>query len=308
VSLNLVHLATLREFVRRGTLGAAAEALGYTPGAASQHIALLEKELGVEILVKSGRRLVLTDAGRLLAAQAGPLLDAEEQVRRSVTELDDEPSGEVLLGIWGSSAAAFLSPLLAHAATRYPQLRITSREVDVDVAARAVRLGEVDLAFGLDYPDDPLRRERDTTVSAVLRERFWVASAPGRTRRTPVSLADLADVDWILPDPATVMGRALRIAFRRAGVEPRVVHEVNDSAASLQLASQGLGLTLATDLMQRLASTPELSRRPVAEEVYRDVVIVAPEGALAGRATRAVADLAGEVVASLQKPRRSTKR
>lgn len=302
-----MHLATLREFVRRGTLGAAAEALGYTPGAASQHIALLEKELGVEILVKSGRRLVLTDAGRLLAEQAGPLLDAEEQARRSVTELDDEPGGEVLLGIWGSSAAAFLSPLLAHAATRYPQLRITSREVHVDVAARAVRLGEVDLAFGLDYPDDPLRRERDTTVSAVLRERFWVASAPGRTRRTPVSLAGLADADWILPDPATVMGRALRIAFRRAGVEPRVVHEVNDSAASLQLASQGLGLTLATDLMQRLASTPELSRRPVLEDVYRDVVIVAPEGALAGRATRAVAEMAGQVVASLQKPRRSTK-
>lgn len=307
MSLNLVHLATLREFVRRGTLGAAAEALGYTPGAASQHIALLEKELGVEILVKSGRRLVLTDAGRLLAEQAGPLLDAEEQVRRSVTELDDEPSGEVLLGIWGSSAAAFLSPLLAHAATRYPQLRITSREVDVDVAARAVRLGEVDLAFGLDYPDDPLRRERDTTVSKVLRERFWVASAPGRTKRAPVSLADLAEQDWILPDPATVMGRALRIAFRRAGVEPRVVHEVNDSAASLQLAAQGLGLTLATDLMQRLASVSELSRRPVQEEVYRDVVIVAPEGAIAGRATRAVADLAGEVVASLQKSPRRTK-
>lgn len=304
MSLNLVHLATLREFVRRGTLGAAAEALGYTPGAASQHIALLEKELGVEILVKSGRRLVLTDAGRLLAEQAGPLLDAEEAVRRSVTELDDEPSGEVVLGIWGSSAAAFLSPILAAAAERHPQLRITSREVGVDVAARAVRLGEVDLAFGLDYPDDPLRRERDTTVRKVLRERFWVASAPGRRSRTPVALADLADEAWILPDPATVMGRAVRIAFRRAGVEPLVVHEVNDSVASLQLAAQGLGLTLATDLMQRLASMPDVSRRQVREDILRDLVVVAPVPALAGRATRAVADLAAEVVTGLQRPKR----
>jgi len=96
MSLNLVHLATLREFVRRGTLGAAAEALGYTPGAASQHIALLEKELGVEILVKSGRRLVLTDAGRLLAEQAGDAAakqkhqgDVEAAIRLARMEIED---------------------------------------------------------------------------------------------------------------------------------------------------------------------------------------------------------------------------
>ena len=45
--LNLTQLTTLRELVRRGTLAAAAEHLGYTPGAVSQHLASLEAALGV---------------------------------------------------------------------------------------------------------------------------------------------------------------------------------------------------------------------------------------------------------------------
>ena len=304
MALNLHHLAMLREFVRRGTLAAAAEALGYTPGAASQHIAGLEKELGTPVLVKAGRHLVLTDAGRILVEHAEELLAGEERARLAVASAADVVSGPVVLGIWGSSAAALLGPLLELAAQRHPELTVTSREVSVDVATRSVRTREVDLAFGLDYPEDPIPRDRDTTVRPLLQERFWVAAA-GRGRRRPKarSLVDLADEPWILPTPTTVMGRAVRVAFRRAGVEPNVVHEVNDSAASLQLAAQGLGLTVATDLMQRLAHDPTLDRIPLVEELLRDLVLVAPASS-ASRAITAVADLAAEAASRL--PRKTS--
>ena len=299
MALNLHHLAMLREFVRRGTLAAAAEALGYTPGAASQHVAALEKELGTPVLVKAGRHLVLTDAGRILVEHAEELLAGEERARLAVASAADVVSGPVVLGIWGSSAAALLGPLLELAALRHPGLTVTSREVSVDVATRSVRTREVDLAFGLDYPEDPIPRDRDTTVRPLLRERFWVAAA-GRGRRRPKarSLVELAGQPWILPTPTTVMGRAVRVAFRRAGAEPNVVHEVNDSAASLQLAAQGLGLTVATDLMQRLAHDPTLDRIPLVEELLRDLVLVAPASS-ASRAITAVADLAQEAASRL---------
>ncbi len=299
VTLSLVHLATLREFCRRGTLAAAAEALGYTAGAASQHVAALEREVGAPVLARAGRHMVLTDAGRVLAEHAEELLAAEERARHAAASGGDGVSGRVVLGIWGSSAAALLGPLLTATAERHPELVVTSREVSVDVAARAVRRREVDLAFGLDYPDDPIPRDRDTTVRPLLQERFWVAAGPtGRKRPRARSLAQLADEPWILPSAATVMGHVLRVAFRRAGVEPDVVHEVDDSAASLQLASQGLGLTLATDLMQRLAHDPPLDRVPLEEELLRDLVLVAP-ASIASRAVTAVADLAVEVAARL---------
>lgn len=295
MALNLNHLAMLREFVRRGTLAAAAEALGYTPGAASQHVAALEKELGTPVLARAGRHLVLTDAGRILAEHAEELLAGEERARLAVAAAAGVVAGPVVLGIWGSSAAVLLGPLLALAALRHPELTVTSREVSVDVATRSVRTREVDLAFGLDYPEDPIPRDRDTTVRPLLRERFWVASAGnGRRRPKARSLVELAAEPWILPTPTTVMGRAVRVVFRRAGVEPHVVHEVNDSAASLQLAAQGLGLTVATDLMQRLAHDPAVDRIPLVEDMLRDLVLVAPATS-ASPAINAVADLAQEV-------------
>ena len=61
----------------------------------------------------------------------------------------------------------------------------------------------------------------------------------------------LGDLDWILPPETTQYGRAIRSGFRRLGLEPRVVHEVTDTAASLQLAAAGLGATVMTGLMCR---------------------------------------------------------
>ena len=82
--LNLTQLATLREFSRRGTMAKAAEALGYTPGAVSQQIAELERSVGIALLVKVGRRAVLTDAGRVLASEADRVLLAEERARQAL--------------------------------------------------------------------------------------------------------------------------------------------------------------------------------------------------------------------------------
>jgi DNA-binding transcriptional LysR family regulator len=61
--LNLTHLATLLELGGRGTLTAAAECLGYTPAAVSQHLAALERTVGAPLVRKVGRALMLTDVG-----------------------------------------------------------------------------------------------------------------------------------------------------------------------------------------------------------------------------------------------------
>jgi DNA-binding transcriptional LysR family regulator len=302
--LNLTHLATLREFVRAGTMARAAEALGYTHGAVSQHLAELERVVGVPIITKVGRRAVLTDAGRALAAEAEVLLEAEERARFAVGDASGAVAGRLLLGTWGSATSALLVPLLALCAKRHPELAVMSREVPVDTAARSVSSGEVDLAFGLDYPDEPLARDAATSIIRILTERFWLALPPGTAvAARPRSLVELAAQPWILPDPGTVMGRVSRTAFRRVSVEPAVRHEVDDTAATLQLVAQGLGVTLATDLQLSLFTTrPEPGPAPVAkqelvEEITRDVVIVAPADLSRRASLSAVIDVAHEVVA-----------
>src|SRR5919202_1724869 len=115
--LNLTHVTTLSELVRRGTLAAAAEHLGYTPGAVSQHLAALEATLGVTLVERSGRHLVLTDAGRVMAEQAEELLATEARAVGATLSAHDAVAGPLVIGTWGSTAAALLAPLVQRMST-----------------------------------------------------------------------------------------------------------------------------------------------------------------------------------------------
>lgn len=278
--LNLTQLATLHEFVQRGSLTAAAEALGYTAGAASQQISALERSVGKQLLRKAGRHLVLTSAGQVLAEHAELLLLAEARAVHAVAGGADEVAGSLVVGTWGSTTAALLGPVLSEAAVRFPALRIRSREIDVDAAARAVRLGDVDIAFGLDYADAPMPRDPRIRLLRLRRETFAVGVSPHRplAGRAEVALDELAAADWIMPTAASAYGAALRAVCRRHGFEPVVAHEVTDTAATLALAAEGVGIAPVTDLMLRLNPTVDLRRVPLRETVTRDIVLVLPDG------------------------------
>ena len=294
--LSITQLATLREFARQGTMAAAADELGYTPGAVSQQIAQLEKAVGVDLIVKVGRRAILTDAGRALADEAERVLFAEERARQVVEEAAGSVSGTLVLGTWGSSAVALLTPLLATVSRRFPDLTIQTREVDPDTCVRSVTHGEVDAAFGLEYDDAPLPRDRGVSIRRLLTERMWIGGAPDRVPSNGVSIEEIADEPWILSSANTSLGHVSRTLFRLHGVEPNVRHEVNDSAASIQMAAQGLGLTFVTDLLAQLAGGIELGRARLREDFVRHLVIVAPANTSLFSSTQALIDLAAEVV------------
>ena len=274
--LNLTQVSTLRELVRRGTLAAAAQHLGYTPGAASQHLASLEVALGVSLVERSGRHLVLTDAGRVMAEHAEELLTAEARAVSATRSAHEAVAGPLVIGTWGSTAATLLAPIVQRMSAAFPDVTISSREVDLDATWTSVRYDEVDVAFGLDYPDAPMPRDPSLQLVRLQPEKFAVAVAADHPR-TPgdfVEADELAALDWILPPESSQYGRAIRSGLRRRGVEPHVVHEVTDTAASLQLAAAGLGATVMTGLMRRLNTSLELSAMQLRDPMTRQIVLI----------------------------------
>jgi DNA-binding transcriptional LysR family regulator len=84
-----------------------ADQLGYTPGAVSQPIAALEKSVN-PLIAKVGRKVVLTDAGTVLAEHAEAILAAEQAAFDAVLNVRDHVAAPVLVGTFGSTAAALL--------------------------------------------------------------------------------------------------------------------------------------------------------------------------------------------------------
>jgi DNA-binding transcriptional LysR family regulator len=304
--LNLTQLATLRELVRRGTLAAAAEHLGYTAGAVSQHLSSLEQNLGTPLVQRSGRQLVLTDAGRVMAGYAERLLALEAEAVTVTRSVQGGAAGPLLVGTWGSTAVGLLAPVVERMAAEYPEVVVSSREVDVDDAAGSVRHGDVDIAFGLDYADAPMRRDAGLSVVELHSETFTVAVAPaawslgrGPDAASVATVTELAELSWILAPESSQFGRAVRAGFRRRGLEPRVVHEVTDTGASLQLAAAGLGATVTTDLMRRLNPSLQLAALQMADPMSRQIVLITRGAGTPREPVRVFIEVAQTIVAEM---------
>ena len=277
-------LRSLHDLARLGTISAVAAAQGYTPGAVSQQLATLERAAGLPLLERVGRRVQLTDAGLVLVEHAERILRSEEAARHALETVGGEVIGTLRIATFASSAATLLAPSIVAAQARHPRLAASTLEVDVDSVTRAVERGDADLAFGLDYPDAPVPRSRGVEVVRLATERFLLATPIAWKLPDPVSLAEVADRDWILPPAGTNYGRAVRAACRRAEYEPRVTHLVTDTAVSLAMVAQGLGVTMLTPMMMTLAP-PGLATVRVLEDVFRHVVLIGRHGdaALADR-------------------------
>lgn len=271
--LGRVPLRALVELARLGTMTAVAAELGYTPGAVSQQIARLESAVGVPLLLKVGRGVRLTDAGRVLADHGVTVLQAEDAALQAMRAALTSVTGRLTIGIFGSTAGAVLAPLVLTLRREHPAVDIRSAEVTVDETAAAVRRGQVDVAFGVDYSTAPIPRDPEVEFISLRTERFSLACSAALALPASISLADAAPLPWILTPAATQFGRAIRTACRAVGFEPDVVHQVTDTASSLALAEAGLGVTPVTPLMQRHARS---TGRTVAitQDVYRHVVLI----------------------------------
>src|SRR6478672_8128559 len=126
------RLAVLREFAAQGTIARAAEALAFTPSAVSQQLAQLQREAGVPLLRKVGRRLELTDAGRTLVARADELLAHVEAVEAELAAQAGTVAGTVRLGTFQTAGLALVMPAVDRLAEAHPALTVEIVEAEAE--------------------------------------------------------------------------------------------------------------------------------------------------------------------------------
>ncbi|QEV21450.1 LysR family transcriptional regulator [Streptomyces alboniger] len=252
--LDVRRLHLLRELHRRGTIAAVAEALTFTASAVSQQLGVLEREAGVPLLERSGRRVVLTPAGRSLVAHADAVLNRLEQAVAELAGARDGIGGPLRIGTFPSGGHTIVPAALAELARRHPALEPMVREIDSARVSDGLRAGELDVALVHDY--DFVPATPDTTVDEVplLEEPMYLVTCAGSDATTTGTTADAArgdtlaallgpraEVPWITARDGTT-GHAMAVrACQAAGFQPRIRHQVNDFRTVLALVAAGQG-------------------------------------------------------------------
>ena len=235
----------------RGTIRAAAEAIGYTPSAISQQLSALESEVGAPVLERRGRNVVLTDAGRLVLEHGRDALEALERAEASVSELHGEPVGRVRIGALPSATATFLPLALRALQTQHPRVRVEVVVHPLDRNVHELRLGGLDVAVDQRYelaPHDLF----DGLDETVLLEEPLVLLSPAST---PIeSVADAESCDWVAAPADTACGRSTRAVLAREGISPQLRYDVEDMVATVSLVAAGLAVALVPQLTQVHAS------------------------------------------------------
>src|SRR3984885_6902738 len=134
--LDTHRLRLLREFAERGTIAAAAAALGYTPSAVSQQLAALEREAGAVLLDRTARAAELTDAGRRLVEHA-ELIPAQGGAAEADMPAAG-PTGRVTVTAFPTAAVAF-GPALVRRVRAHPGLTLLLRETQREEGLRLGR-------------------------------------------------------------------------------------------------------------------------------------------------------------------------
>ncbi|WP_439660185.1 LysR family transcriptional regulator [Lentzea sp. HUAS TT2] len=240
---SLVALRVFREVAERGTLTAAASALGYTQSAVSRQIAALEKAAGASLLERRHDGVRLTAAGRLVLRRAAVVVDQVDAGARELAGLPEEDESTIRLG-WFATAGAWLVPqaLLALGRT-HPSINVVTREGSTPALVRALRAGTLDLVLissapPFRAPDDEIPAlEVDTLVERSLR--VAVPAAHPLARNDFIDVDDLRGQRWIAgPGDPWVMG-----VWPGLDERPVVAHTARDWLAKLRLVAAGLGIT-----------------------------------------------------------------
>lgn len=243
--MDVAQLAVLRELAERGSVTAVAEATGRTPSAVSQQLKALQRDLGVVLVERAGRGVVLTDAGRALAAGAVDVATAIARAEAAWDAYRGAPTGRVRVATFFSAGELLLPGLLRRLAA-YPELGVEICDADVAQDEFEALTADHDIVIAHRSDDIIAPERRGLQVVELLREPLDVALPPehplaGRSSLSPV---DVIGEDWIVPPTGFPIDRVLTAIAAQAGAPPRIIQRTTHLPLAERLVEAGLGVAL----------------------------------------------------------------
>ncbi|MFB7616594.1 LysR family transcriptional regulator [Kitasatospora sp. NPDC056181] len=290
------HLRVLRAVARTGSFSAAARELGCTQPAISQQMKALEKSVDTPLVVRSGRGMQLSEAGRVLLKHATGILAGLSAAEEEVAAIAGLRAGRVRLVSFPTASSTLVPPAVARLRDGHPGVRVSLVEAEPPESLAMLRGGECEVALAFRYPQAPggapapaalpahgtpreARAEANLEAQQLSAGTDWSdlvvtpllddplvgllpAAHPLAGRGDgPVELAELAGEQWIAGCPQC-RGHLVELCAG-AGFEPRIDFATDDYPAVVGLVAAGLGVAVLPGLALESVRPDGVSAVPV---------------------------------------------
>lgn len=262
-----MNLKQLEYFVRVAELGSfskAARVLGIAQPALSRQVRALETDLRETLLLRDGRGVRMTEAGKRLFEHGVGILQLVARAREDLDASRDEPTGRVVVGLPPSIGRRLALPLIETFKRELPRARLAIVEGLSTHIAEWIATGRVDV--GLLHDPEP-QPELETTP--VLEEPLGLvsfASAGRRSKAAPVPLRELGAYPLVVPERSHAIRRLLEKQAARAGVKLDTAWEVSAVPAIIDLVAAGHGhAVLTASAVAESGQAARLVFRPIVE-------------------------------------------
>ena len=297
--MNLRRLQYFVKIVDVGSLTQAADILHVAQPALSQQLATLEGEVRQQLLLRTKRGVIPTEAGKVLYRHAQLILRQCEQAKSDMNAAGQRLAGAVSVGLAPGTAAAGLAlPLLRTVRTRHPDIVLYLAETYGTTLSELVMSGRMDLAvlYGGGTPVHGL------AFSTLLRERLCLVG-PLTTETPPASipLRQIVGMDLYLPRPYNVVRKMVDDACAGIGIEPQVVAEIELAGTLISVIAAGLGATILPESMARqvVASSASWLSRIVEPSIEAPLALCRSDHLPLSEPAQAVKDILLELVSGI---------
>lgn len=241
---------TLRQFevflavAKAGSFRAAAEAMHLSQPALSQHVAEMERELGTRLFDRLGRKVALTEAGRVLEDHAHRLFASLASAREAVADLSGLKRGSLVLGASTTPGIYVLPGIIAAFQKKYPGVALSLRIANSALIEEQIRGNELDLGV---VGGHPLRLGEECVAAGLLDELVLIVPPSHPWARRREILPSLLEGERLLVrEEGSATRQVTERAIQRAGGHIKASMELGHTEAIKQAVMAGLGVAFVS--------------------------------------------------------------
>jgi LysR family transcriptional regulator, hydrogen peroxide-inducible genes activator len=247
--MNLRDLRYLVAVADHRHFGRAAEACFVSQPTLSTQLKKLEQELGVELVERNPRQIVLTDTGEQVVERARLILDETERIRDIARRARDPEAGSLRIGLFPTLAPYLLPHVVPQLHQRFPNLELLLVEEKTEVVLHQLRTGKLDVGIlALPVDDDQLHQE------PLFDEDFLLAvpaDHPLATIDEPVPMSALANEQVLLLEEGHCLRDQALAVCQLAGASERGAFRATSLETLRQMVAAAVGVTLLPELAIR---------------------------------------------------------